>query len=87
MNNLIKINNKEIGQLYKGGQAMKHLKRLSAILGTFGSIAAIVCLTGATANNHISTLQFALGLAIVCVVMIGCILYIDKNMEGGEWID
>lgn len=71
---------------------MKHklirdLKRLGATLGTFGGILAMVFVTGMALNGHISILQLVLWMVTISVIMIGCIQYISKHTEGGEWIE
>lgn len=71
---------------------MKHklirkLKQLGATLGTFLSLAGMVYLTGATANRYLTHGQFFIGMATLTVVVLGCISYINGQMEGGEWIE
>ena len=66
---------------------MKHkLKQLGATLGAFGGMAGMICLTGATMNGHLAHTHFFVGMAILTVIVLGCVWYITHNTEGGEWI-
>lgn len=65
----------------------RDLKRLGATLGVFGGIVAMVFVIGMGMNKHITILQFVLALMTISVIMIGCIQYISKHTEGGEWIE
>ena len=66
---------------------MKHkLKQLGATLGAFGGMAGMICLTGATMNGHLTHGQFFIGMVTLTIVVLGCVKYINRNTEGGEWI-
>ena len=64
----------------------RKLKQLASTLGAFGGMASIICLTGATANGHLSVIQFATGTLVLSLFVLGCVGYIEKHTEGGEWI-
>ena len=64
----------------------RKLKQLASTLGAFGGMAGMIILTGATMNGHLTPLQFFIGMAILTIIVLGCVAYIDHNTEGGEWI-
>lgn len=65
----------------------RKLKQLASTLGAFGGMASIICLTGATANGHLSIMQFAVSTLALSIVTLGCVGYIEKHTEGGEWVE
>ena len=65
----------------------RKLKQLTATLGAFGGMAGMICLTGAAMNGHLATTHFFIGMAILTIIVLGCVKYIDQNTEGGEWLE
>ena len=67
---------------------MKHkLKQLASTLGAFGGMAGMICLTGAAMNGHLTHAHFFIGMATLSIIVLGCVWYIDRNTEGGEWVE